>query len=81
MALSMFGQQNVIDAFNRHPPDYILIMETDESAFGARTFGRDYGLRLSAWIASHYRYAGKFSSGARPIELWKIDSRASPDPK
>jgi hypothetical protein len=73
MTLAMFGEQNVVDAFDRHPPDYILIIEVSEDAFGARTFGRDYGKELSFWIAAHYRYAGKFSSGSHPIELWKYD--------
>jgi len=79
MTLAMFGEQNVVAAFNRHAPDYILIMEVSEEAFGARTFGLDYGLQLSAWIAAHYRYAGKFSSGSRPIELWKLDPKIAQD--
>jgi hypothetical protein len=73
MALAMYGEQNVLQAFDRHPPDYVLIMEIDQSGLGASTFGRDYGRELSLWIASHYRYAGKFSGGSHPIELWKFD--------
>jgi hypothetical protein len=73
MALAMFGEQDVVQAFDRHPPDYILIMEVQETAFGARTFGRDYGLQLSSWIGSNYRHAGNFPAGSHPIELWKFD--------
>jgi hypothetical protein len=78
MGLAIFGEQNVAEAFDRHPPDYILIMEVQEDAFGARTFDRDYGLRLSTWISSNYRYIGKFSSGSRPIELWIFNPPKAP---
>jgi hypothetical protein len=73
MTLAMFGEKNVVRAFDRNPPDYILIMEAQETAFGARTFGRDYGLQLSSWIVSNYRHAGRFPTGSHPIELWEFD--------
>jgi hypothetical protein len=71
MALAMFGEQTIVAAFDRSPPQYILLMHVDEQAFGAHTFGRDYGLKLDAWIDSHYRYTGTFSNGRYPIDLWK----------
>jgi hypothetical protein len=80
MSLAMHGEQNVVASFDHHPPDYILLMETNEIAYGACTFGLDYGRELSAWIAAHYRYTGKFSSGTRPIQLWKFDPATQRNP-
>ena len=72
MGLAMYGQSNVVAAFDHSPPDYILIMDFPETAFGAASFGRDYGLSLSSWIARHYRPIGIFAGGDHPIELWKF---------
>jgi hypothetical protein len=71
MGLNLYGESNVTFAFNNQPPDYILIMDFSETAFGARTFGRDYGLDLSSWIAHHYRPIAIFSTGDHPIYLWR----------
>ncbi len=70
MGLNLYGQSNVTAAFDTHPPDIILIMDFPETAFGARTFGRDYGLQLSSWIAHHYRPIAIFSDGDHPIDVW-----------
>ena len=78
MALQMYGEQNVLNAFDQHPPDYVLVMEIDQSGLGARTFGHDYGLKLWSWIRSHYRYMGQLSGAIRPIELWKFDPLSKP---
>ncbi|MGD0464861.1 MAG: glycosyltransferase family 39 protein [Tepidisphaeraceae bacterium] len=70
MGLNLYGQSAVTAAFDRHPPDFILIMDFPTTAFGARTFGRDYGLQLSSWIARHYRPIVIFSGGDHPIDVW-----------
>ncbi|HEX4054994.1 MAG TPA: glycosyltransferase family 39 protein [Tepidisphaeraceae bacterium] len=71
MSLAMSGPDNVLAAFDRNPPDFILLMDFPEPAFGARTFGRDYALPLSHWIAQHYRRIATFHGGEHPIDLWK----------
>jgi len=73
MGMQMYGEQNVFDAFQRHPPDYLLVMETQESHFGASAFGKDYGRELWLWIRGNYRYEGTFAAGRQPIEMWKSD--------
>ena len=70
MGLNLYGESNVSSAFNNQPPECILIMDFLETAFGARTFGRDYGLELSSWIAHHYRPIAIFSTGDHPIDVW-----------
>lgn len=71
MSLAMSGPANVLAAFDRNPPDFILLMDFPETAFGARTFGRDYALSLSHWIAQHYRRIATFPGGEHPIDLWE----------
>jgi hypothetical protein len=70
MGLNLYGESTITSAFDNHPPDLILIMDFPEIAFGARTFGRDYGLQLSTWIIQHYRPVIIFNTGDRPIEVW-----------
>jgi hypothetical protein len=70
MGLNLYGESTITSAFGEHPPDLILIMDFPEIAFGARTFGRDYGLQLSTWIIQHYRPVIIFNTGDRPIEVW-----------
>jgi len=53
--LLLFGEQNMLEALRRRPPDYILIVHKDTREFGVRFFGTDYGRELFAWIASHYQ--------------------------
>ncbi len=72
MGMQINGEQNVFDAFQRHPPDYLLVMETQESHFGASAFGKDYGRELWLWIRGNYRYEGTFAAGRQPIEMWKL---------
>jgi hypothetical protein len=71
MGIEIYGERNVIDAFRRHSPDYVLIVEAQESFLGPSTFGRDYGSGLWQWIKQNYRYDGKFAAGRQPIELWE----------
>jgi hypothetical protein len=70
MGLNLYGESTIRSAFDDYPPDFILIMDFPEIAFGARTFGRDYGLQLSTWIIQHYRPVEIFNTGDRPIEIW-----------
>jgi hypothetical protein len=68
MVLAMDGEQNVLRDFAQKPPDFILLMSFDESAFGPRWLGVDYGVELFRWIQTHYRSIGIFE-GERPIQL------------
>jgi hypothetical protein len=72
MGMQINGEQNVFAAFQRHPPDYVLVMETQEAHFGASAFGKDYGRELWLWIRGNYRYEGTFAAGRQPIEMWKL---------
>ncbi len=55
--LSAFGQTNMTAAFEKSPPDYILLVERETSEFGAGYFGSypGYGTDLMQWIEKNYR--------------------------
>jgi hypothetical protein len=55
--LSVFGQANMTAAFERNPPDYILLVERDMSEFGVGYFGHypGYGTDLMQWIGKNYQ--------------------------
>jgi hypothetical protein len=52
--LQMTGEELVIQALNQSPPDFIAIVDTDESEYGAKTFGEDFGVAIRNWIDQHY---------------------------
>jgi 4-amino-4-deoxy-L-arabinose transferase-like glycosyltransferase len=64
-ALIMYGQQQMLADFERHPPDYIAIFNHDSAEYGARFFGIDYGQELVRWIGQHY---ARVKSYGAPIE-------------
>jgi hypothetical protein len=55
--LSVFGQANMTAAFEKSPPDYILLVERDTSEFGVGYFGHypGYGTDLMRWIDKNYQ--------------------------
>jgi hypothetical protein len=71
MVLSMYGEPNVVRAFDQNPPRCILLMNADERTFGAQYFGRDYGFQLSRWISQHYHRVAVFPRSPLPLEVWE----------
>ena len=56
-AIIMYGEDAMLDAFRRNPPDWIGVTIVDTSEYGARLFGQDYARRLGAWIEANYEDA------------------------
>jgi hypothetical protein len=54
--MAVFGQTNMIAAFEKNSPDYVLIIARSGSEFGVSYFGYDprYGMELMRWIEDHY---------------------------
>jgi hypothetical protein len=52
--LLLFGEDRMVEALRRTPPDFVFVVHKDTSEFGERFFGRDYGRRLFAWIEENY---------------------------
>jgi hypothetical protein len=53
--LVMFGEETMLGELAAHPPDFVSLVHKDAAEYGARFFGHDYGRRLAAWVAQHYR--------------------------
>ncbi|MBW2275266.1 MAG: glycosyltransferase family 39 protein [Deltaproteobacteria bacterium] len=53
--LIIFGEDEIVEAFRRAPPDFVLLTRKDTREYGGAGFGRDYGLALVDWIHAHYR--------------------------
>ncbi len=62
----VFGEGNILSAFERRPPDFVLLVHKDTSEYGPRFFGADYALRIGEWI--HGGYEPVCAVGQPPLE-------------
>jgi len=55
--LRVFGESNMTVAFEKTPPDYVVLVEWKPFALGVDYFGRDpnYGMEVMQWIKAHYQ--------------------------
>lgn len=63
--IALYGEQRMVESLAASPPDWILLVHRDDSDYGTRFFGRDYGARLHGWIAGHYTVVAQ--AGERPF--------------
>jgi hypothetical protein len=63
--LLMFGEDAILAAFARRPPDWVLLAHRDTGEYGVRFFGRDYGRALHAFVLARYRAV--WQVGAPPL--------------
>lgn len=49
-----FGEEAMLAPLRRAPPDHVVLVSRDASEYGARTFGRDYGLGIMRWVEENY---------------------------
>jgi hypothetical protein len=64
--VNVFGEDRILGALERHPPDFVMLIHKDTSEFGYTYFGRDYAQRLFHWITEHYHPV--WQAGAVPLE-------------
>ena len=50
----MFGEENMVAAFEAHRPDYIIAVPRPVREYGFQGFGNGYASRLVAWIGDNY---------------------------
>jgi hypothetical protein len=65
---TVFGQEKMTAAFEKNPPDYILIVEWNTYEFGIGYFGHypGYGVELMQWIDKNYQPVELF--GGEPLQ-------------
>jgi hypothetical protein len=66
--IQVFGQANMIAAFQRRCPDYVLLMQHPTSEYGMKPFGAQsgFGLELMQWIGKNYATA--ILIGSEPLQ-------------
>lgn len=50
----MFGHENVLAALRRSPPDWVVMIKSNPSAYGFEGFAKDYGREIWSWVGEHY---------------------------
>jgi len=51
----LFGEDQILDGFEQHPPDALLVLTRDLQIYDVKPFGEGYAQRLRAWLVDHYR--------------------------
>ncbi len=73
-----FGETNMLAAYEKAPPDYIVLVQRDSSEYGVKFFGQQqgYGFDVMQWVRQNYQPveligAEPLQSGAFGIEILK----------
>ena len=64
--LLIFGEDRILEAFRRSPPDLIALTHKDTREYGVGFFGKGYGRDLYRWIEANYQPIALF--GDPPLE-------------
>lgn len=65
LVIALYGEREMLQSLQSHPPDFVLVVHTDYDEFGLRFFGTDYGRLIFEWIESNYSEVSSY--GARPL--------------
>jgi hypothetical protein len=78
-----YGEQHMLAAYEKNPPDYIVLVQRDSSEYGVPYFGRQkgFGLDVMEWVRRNYQPVELI--GAEPLQSGafgiKILKRLSPE--
>jgi len=64
--LIMFGEDKMLASFQKHRPDYIVLVHKNTAEYGFPFFGKDYGQQLFEWIKNNYNSI--LQIGAPPLQ-------------
>jgi hypothetical protein len=67
-SIGVYGQSNMVSAFEKNAPDYIFLVQRDSSEFGKGYFGSspDFGQGLMEWV--HKNYMPEVIFGSEPLK-------------
>jgi len=68
--MMLFGEERMLSCLEKSPPDWIALVHRDDSGYGARFFGKDYGKSIWKWVAKQYVF--KTCIGALPFQNGKF---------
>jgi hypothetical protein len=76
-----YGEQHMLAAYEKNPPDYIILVQRDSSEYGVPYFGKQkgFGLDVMQWVRRNYEPveligSEPLQSGAFGIEIMKRHS-------
>jgi hypothetical protein len=54
--IQAYGESNMVRAYDRTRPDYIVVIHRDSSEYGVNYFGTDprFGLEMMNWVKTNY---------------------------
>jgi hypothetical protein len=63
-----FGEQNMLAAYQKNPPDYIVLVQRDTSEYGVPNFGQQkgFGLDVMQWVRKNYEPV--YLIGGEPLQ-------------
>jgi hypothetical protein len=61
----MFSEERMLAELERQRPEWVILVHRDDSEYGARFFGRDYGQKIGQWVQANYQGMQLF--GAHPL--------------
>lgn len=62
---AMFGEDAMLAALQKAPPDEIVVLPRDLRDYGEPDFGAGYAPRIHDWVTAHYRAVDAPSEGER----------------
>jgi hypothetical protein len=63
-----FGERTMLAAYEKNPPDYIVLVQRDSSEYGVKYFGQQkgYGFDMMQWVRRNYQPVELI--GAEPLQ-------------
>ncbi len=58
---ALFGETAMLEAFRASPPDFIVLVNRTTDEYDVKGFGRDFGVRLHAWVRENYVEAARIA--------------------
>jgi hypothetical protein len=50
----MFGEERILQLIKEAPPTYVALVHRDDTEYGYRFFGKDYGQSITHWLLQNY---------------------------
>jgi len=58
---ALFGEAAMLEAFRASPPDFVVLVNRSTDEYDVKGFGRDFGVRLHAWVRQNYVEAARIA--------------------
>ena len=70
-----FGETNMLAAYEKNPPDYVVLVQRDSSEYGVKYFGQQkgYGFDVMQWVRRNYQPVELI--GAEPLQSGEFGIR------